>query len=131
MKTERISYSESVESANEWGLKSWKKFSVDILMEEGDSDEDGRKKAVQIVKDGLSGFNGSQYYTSSEQGEIIKTERESIVPIPKEDRIDAMISLINSPYQTKKTIENLKPKVEAENNKELTQAYQQKLKEFN
>lgn len=49
---------------------------------------------------------------------------------PEPDRTQAFIDLINSKYQTKKTLESLKPKVEQENNPAIQQAFDNKLKQL-
>lgn len=49
---------------------------------------------------------------------------------PKDERIQSFIEMVNSKYQTKKTLENLRAKIEAENNPELTAAFESKLKSF-
>jgi len=46
------------------------------------------------------------------------------------DRIEAFIELLNSKYQTKKTLENLKIQVDEINDERLTSAYLERLKTF-
>lgn len=52
------------------------------------------------------------------------------VPMENMDKIQAFIEVINSKYQTKKTLENLKSQIDKENNEKLTEAYNNKLKSF-
>ncbi len=56
MKPKTISYSESKESIDSIGLKSWRKAGVEIEIEDGDSPEGGFDKAKMIVYEALVGY---------------------------------------------------------------------------
>lgn len=57
---------------------------------------------------------------------IIKPHDDEKQPEP--DKIKAFIELINSKYQTSKTLESLRAKVEKENNPQLQEAFDNKLR---
>lgn len=54
MKITRITYGESYEAINSYGLKSWNKLGVEIEMEAGDSADEAYKTAHQFIKEKLT-----------------------------------------------------------------------------
>lgn len=72
MKVKTITYSQSKESANSIGLKSWVKIGVEVDIEEGDSPDDALKAAKEQVEKWHKESNPTQYFEQPEQLPIIQ-----------------------------------------------------------
>lgn len=101
---------------------------IEMQLDDGDSPEVALAKAKEIVhkfhKDSNPELADCQPIPH-DAGYKINEEKQ-----PEPDRTQAFIDLINSKYQTKKTLESLKPKVEQENNPAIQQAFDNKLKQL-
>ena len=69
MKPVKITWSESKESVNEIGLRSWRKAGVEIELEDG-SVEEGFEKARKIVSEALYEFRSHPDYMSRILSEV-------------------------------------------------------------
>lgn len=85
MKAKNISYSESVESVNEFGLKRWRKSSIEVDPE-NDTPEDADTFAKSFVKSSLS--------TPVTIEQIPEVQRREVVKSP--NTIEAFIADINA-----------------------------------
>lgn len=59
-----------------------------------------------------------------------KVDYDNLKQFDEPTKEQGMIELINSKYQTKKTLENLRPQVDKLNNPEITELFLNKLKTF-
>lgn len=67
-----ISYSESKETVNSYGLKEWKKIGVEMEVEENDNYQDAFLNARNHVQQWHKESNPTQYFEQSEQLPIIQ-----------------------------------------------------------
>ena len=117
MKNKRVIFGSSVEYYDpSMGLKEWDRPTIEFDIEDGEDFLENLHRAKAIIK---------EFYRGNIKPLHSKEDIDATLP-----KTQAFIDLINSKYQTKKTLESLKSKVEAENNPELTEAYHNKLKEL-
>lgn len=81
----------------------------------------------KIVSDAFVLMNPNVVWDDSSQGENLS---QPSTEEPQFDRIQAFIDLINSKYQTKTSLEGYKTKIDEVGSSQLTEAYNQRLKEL-
>lgn len=104
------------------GLKRWRGFEVMAELGENENPDEAKDKLVSIIQ--------KWHNANTPELELANYQPPPQSPTPEPDRTQAFIDLINSKYQTKKTLESLKPKVEQENNPAIQQAFDNKLKQL-
>ena len=110
----KITYGESYEAVNSYGLKSWNKLGVEIEMEAGESADEAYKTAHQFIKEKLS--------KQMEEEPVIQKRNE--VP----DELKGYADAINSA----ETVEELKEKywLRSKTNLTLLEVYGNKKKQL-
>ena len=110
------------------GIYINERIGIEMQLDDGDSPEVALAKAKEIVhkfhKDSNPELVDSQPIPD-DAGYKMQDEKQ-----PEPDKIKAFIELINSKYQTSKTLESLRAKVEKENNPQLQEAFDNKLKQL-
>lgn len=109
-------------------------LNCDIGFDGSLGDNENPLEALKKLKTIAEAFHKQEFphmYELVESETVAGSLLNSTTPTtPEPDRTQAFIDLINSKYQTKKTLESLKPKVEQENNPAIQQAFDNKLKQL-
>jgi hypothetical protein len=145
MKNKRVIFGGSLEYHDpNTGLKEWDRPTIEFDIEDGDDFLENLRFAKLIIKEFFRENIAHQRATIHGQCEpqnkwnSIYDNRVGIsdnLPLgnlqeSNIDRTQAFIDLINSKYQTKKTLLNLKPKVDERGSEELSKAFEDRIKQF-
>lgn len=124
MKIKTVSFSQSVETVWGYGLKKWTKAASEIEFdEENDNPDNAYALAKQLVKEQIT--KEIAEHTEMKGTQVIDIEETG----GKDGQLRSFIEAINTTTSLK-SLEIFKKLVDRENNPQLTEAYDNKLKTF-
>lgn len=112
-----VSFSQSQETVNEYGLKRWNKFGVEIQCSDTDDPQKAKDYAVSIVEN----WHKQQIPDNSMKGTyVVPVQDKEVSPD------QALIDTINY-CTTTRSVEMFRKEVERRNNPLITEAFENKL----
>lgn len=130
MRFSKVIISSSAEGINSIGLKRWKKYEVEVELNDGDDVDEAKRMAEDKLSEWHEGRGDSLMPLNvSHQSYHQSIPEEQIQRTTKEEAIQRMITAINE-CTSIPILETFKMLVQKENNPIITEAYNKKMEEL-